>query len=153
MSLRDDNNFIAAYLKIAKKKIEEGNKEILLKAMHQCLIMKKPLPEWLRLAFVQAYQSAYPFEIHSWDEIFGPPHPKGAHLKTRKQHFGLRLPISSRVRELAESGEKIDKGLFDKIGKEFNISGTTASTIYYDVRNWLRYVDLKSAKRKTSKKR
>lgn len=76
MSLRDDDKYIAKYLKIAKKKIEGGNKEVLLKAMHQCLIMKKPLPEWLRLAFLHAYQSAYPFEIKSWDEIFGPPHPR-----------------------------------------------------------------------------
>ena len=101
-------------LKIAKKKIEGGNKEVLLKAMHQCLIMKKPLPEWLRLAFLHAYQSAYPFEIKSWDEIFGPPHPKGAHLKTRKRHFELRFPIWSRVQELAASGEKIDKALLRK---------------------------------------
>ena len=153
MSLRNDDKYVAEYLKIAKKKIEAGNKQVLLKAMHQCLIMKKPLPEWLRLAFVQAYQSAYPFEIDSWDEIFGPPHPKGAHLKTRKQHLELRLPISSRVQELAESGKKIDKGLFEKIGKEFKISGTTASTIYYNERNWLRYGVLKPAKRKNSKKR
>ena len=153
MSLRNDDKYIAKYLKIAKKKIEGGNKELLLKAMHECLIMKKPLPEWLRWAFIRAYQSAYPFEIKSWDEIFGPPHPKGVHLKARKQHFELSFPIWSRVQELAASGEKIDKGLFEKIGKEFAVSGTTASAIYYDERTQLNFNVLKPASRKNSKKR
>ena len=119
VSLLDDDEYIARYLEVAKQKIEGGNKEVLLKAMHECLIMKKPLPEWLRLAFLRAYQSAYPFEIKSWDIIFGPPHPKGAHLKTRKRHFELSFPIWSRAQELAALGENIDKGLFEKIGKEF----------------------------------
>jgi hypothetical protein len=113
--------------------------------------MNKPLPEWLRSTFIRAYQSAYPFEITSWDDIFGPPHPKGAHLKARKQHFELSLPIWSRVQELAASGEKIDKGLFERIGKEFAVSGTTASTIYYDERTQLTFNVLKPKRqRKTS---
>jgi hypothetical protein len=151
MGLRDDDKYLAKYLKIAKREIEHGNKSVLLKAMHQCLIMKRPLPEWLRLAFLQAYQSAYPYEVKSWDEIFGPPHPKGAHLKTRKQHFELRFPIWSRVQELAKSGENIDKGLFEKVGKEFKVSGTTASAIYYDQRTRI-FDILNSADKRSSEK-
>ena len=96
-NLLDDDVYITSYLEIAKQKIEGGNKAVLLKAMHECLIMRKPLPEWLRLAFLQAYQSAYPFEIKSWDEIFGKPHRKGANLKARKRHWELEWPICSRV--------------------------------------------------------
>jgi hypothetical protein len=132
MNLLDDDEYIAEYLDVTKQNIEGGHKEVLLKAIHKCLIMRRPLPEWLRIAFLKAYESAYPFEIKSWDEIFGPPHPKGAHLKARKQHFELSYPIWSRVQELAESGEAIDKALFEKVGREFEISGTTASAIYYD---------------------
>jgi hypothetical protein len=152
MSLLDDDEYIASYLDIAKQKIEGGNKEVLLKTMHECLILKRQLPEWLRLAFLQAYQSAYPYKIKSWDEIFGPPHPKGAHLKTRQKHFELRSPILSRVQELAASGESIDKGLFEKIGEEFGISGTTASTIYYDEGTRLLHDISKLFHKKTSKK-
>lgn len=152
VNLLDDDEYIARYLDVAKQKIAEGNKEALLRAMHECLIMKKPLPEWLQLAFIQAYQSAHPFEINSWDEIFGPPHPKGAHLKTRNKHFELSFDIWSRVQELAASGAKIDKSLFEKIGREFAVSGTTAGTIYYDERTQLRYRVLKPANRKNSKK-
>lgn len=132
MSLRDDDRDLAEFLEIAKEEIEGGNKELIFKSMHECLIMGKPLPDWLRVVFVGAYQSAYPYEINSWDEIFGTPHPKGTHLIAKKRHFELSFPIWSRVQELAASGEKIDKGLFEKIGKEFAVSGTTASAIYYD---------------------
>jgi hypothetical protein len=153
MSLRDDDKHLAQYLKIARKKITSGNKEVLLKAMHECLIMKRPLPEWLRLAFIQAYQAAYPFEVKSWDDIFGPPHPKGAHLEARKKLFELSFPIWSRVQELAGSGDKIDKRLFEKVGKEFAVSGTTASSIYYDQRTQLSFNISKPRNRKNPEKR
>ena len=86
----DDDKYIAKYLEIARQKHEEGNKAIVLLAIHQCLIMKKPLPEWLRLAFIDAYQSATAFEIRSWDEAFGPPHPKRARteLTSRTANLG-----------------------------------------------------------------
>ena len=126
----DGDKYLADYLDIAKQKFEEGNKPVLLTAMHQCLILKKPPPEWLRLAFIDAYQSATAFEIRSWNEVFGPPHPKKARLDTRKQHADLRYPIAVRV-ALRASGENIDKGLFETIGSEFGISGSTASDIYY----------------------
>jgi hypothetical protein len=109
MTLRNDDKYLDEFLKIARKKIQGGNKEVLLKAMHQCLIMKKPLPDWLRLEFLRAYQSAYPFEINSWDNIFGQPHPKGAHLEARRRHFKLSLPIFTLVQKLGASGEIIDK--------------------------------------------
>jgi hypothetical protein len=151
VNLRDDDKYLAEYLKVAKKQIESGHKELVLRAMHECLIMNKPLPEWLRWAFIQAYQSAYPFETKSWHDGFGTPHPKGVHLEARKKQFELSFPIWSRVQDLKASGEKIDKGLFEKIGKEFGVSGTTASTIYYDDRTQLDFSILISArKRKAS---
>ena len=138
MSDLDDDKCIAEYLEIAKQKFEEGNKTVLLMAMHQCLLMKKPLPEWLRLAFIEAYQSASAFEIRSWDQAFGPPQDKGAHLEVRKQHAELRLPIILHVEELKASGVGVDEGLFEKIAEELDIegvSGSTVRTIYYDDRS------------------
>ena len=62
----DGDKYIEDYLEIAKQKFEEGNKAVLLMAMHQCLLLRKPLPEWLRLAFIRAYEFATAFEIRSW---------------------------------------------------------------------------------------
>jgi hypothetical protein len=126
----DDDRYIAEYLEIAKQKFGEGNPAIILMAMHECLLLDRPIPEWLRQAFIEAYQSATAFEIRSWDEAFGRPPAKGTHPKTRKQYAELRYPVALGV-ALRASDEKIDKGLFDKIGCELGISGTTASDIYY----------------------
>ncbi len=43
----------------------------------------------------------------------------------------MRFRILERVREL---GPPIHKDLFDQIGEELGISGTTVSEIYYDKR-------------------
>jgi hypothetical protein len=128
----DDDKYIAEYLETAKQKFDEGNKAVVLMAMHQCLLMKKPLPEWLRLEFIKAYESATAFKIRSWDEAFGEPH-KGAHLGPRKRYAKLRYDIALRV-ALRAPDENIDPGLFETIARELNIEGvkaTTASDIYY----------------------
>jgi hypothetical protein len=101
----DSDKYIEQYLEIAKQKFEEGNKAVLLMAMHQCLLLKKPPPEWLRLAFIRAYESAAAFEIRSWDEAFGPPREKGAHLKAWKGYTDLRYPSPLALRY--ESPEKL----------------------------------------------
>ena len=57
----DDDKYIAEFMEIARQKFEEGNNAVLLKAVHQCCLLKKPLPEWLRLAFIEACE--YPRQI------------------------------------------------------------------------------------------
>jgi hypothetical protein len=86
------------------------------------------------LAFLQAYDAATGYEIKSWAEVFGPPHPKGTHLKKERRSLMLRGSIVVRVQELKAAGFPIDKLLFETIGKEFGLGGTTASEIYYDQR-------------------
>ena len=129
MSARDDDLFFE-YLEVARQKLGEGDKAALLAAMHQCLLLNKPLPEWLRLAFVEAYQAATGFNIRSWDEVFAPPVEKGAHLEAKKEQAELRYPVAFHV-ALRPRGQAIDKALFDAIGSALGISGTTASDVYY----------------------
>jgi hypothetical protein len=149
MSPRDDDKYLFEYLTVAKNEIESGRKELILKVMHHCLLMNRPLPDWLRWAFIKAYQSAYPYKRKSWDDIFGKPHPKGVHLEAKQKHFELRFPIWLRVQELARSGKKIDKRLFEKVGKELGISGTTASEIYYEKESRQIFSVLTSARQST----
>jgi hypothetical protein len=125
----DDEKFSGEWLEIAGKKYKEGNPTIILAALHQCLLMRKSVPEWLREAFIKAYQSGTAFEIRTWDDVFGPPQPKGAHLAARKKQAELRLPVALRV--ALRDASAIDKGLFDKIGTELGVSGTTAADVYY----------------------
>src|SRR5215471_3458558 len=131
----ETDKYVAECLEILKAKLEGGNKSALLDAIYHCLLMKRPLPEWLRLAFLHAYEAHARFEIRSWNEVFGLPVPKGTHLETEKRNAELRPLIIERVQAMKAQKKPIDKSLFEEIGMELGISGTTASDIYYDERS------------------
>jgi hypothetical protein len=135
MISEDENDrYLAEVLEILQKRLEDGDKWALLYAIHQCLLLKRPLPEWLRLAFLRAYDSKTGYEIKSWDDAFGRPHTKGTHVHKEKRNLQLRYDIIRRVEELA-SEMPIDEHLFEKVGKDLGIGGsTTVSDIYYEER-------------------
>ena len=134
ISGEDTDKYLAEVLEILKERFEGGDKSALLYAIYHCLLLKRPIPEWLRLEFLHAYEAHARFEITLWDEVFGPPVPKGTHLKTEKRNAEFRPLIIERVRALSAK-QPIDKALFDLIGEEIGISGTTVSEIYYDERS------------------
>jgi hypothetical protein len=124
------DEYLAEILEILKQKFEGGDKSALLYAVYHCLLMKRPLPEWLRLAFLHAYEAHARFEIRTWDEVFGPPVPKSTQLEKEK----LRRLIINRVWEL-RAKRPIDRGLFEQIGEQLDMSGSTIDSIYYDERS------------------
>jgi hypothetical protein len=94
ISEEETNKYFSEVLEILRQQLEGGDRSALLKAIyHWCLMNRpygfvdddgkalaepqlRPLPEWLRLAFVDAYESATGrYEIKSWDRAFGQPHP------------------------------------------------------------------------------
>jgi hypothetical protein len=140
ISDRETDAHLAGVLEILKQKFEGGEKPALLFAVYHCLLLKRPLPEWLRLAFLDTYEAHARFEIRSWDEVFGPPVPKGTQLLTEKK----RRLVIERVWELKRENPKtaIDRGLFEKIGEEQGMSGSAAEGLYYDERSqWLREIN------------
>src|SRR5262249_61359443 len=62
---------LAEILEILHERFDNGDKSALLYAIYHCLLMKRSLPEWLRLAFLHTYEAHARFEIRSWDEVFG----------------------------------------------------------------------------------
>jgi hypothetical protein len=136
ISEADTDKYLAEILDILEERFNAGDKSALLYAIYHCLLMKRPLPEWLRAAFLHTYEARARFEIRSWDEVFGRPVPKSTHLETEKRNAELRPLIIERVEALKAEGP-IDKGLFEKIGRELNppLKGTTVSEIYYDERS------------------
>lgn len=135
ISEEDTDKYLAEILDILKERFEAGDRSVLLYAIYHCLLMNRPLPEWLRLQFLHTYEAHARFEIRSWDEVFGRPVSKGTHLETEERNAELRYLIIERVEALNAKGP-IDKGLFEKIGRGLNppLSGTTVSKIYYDER-------------------
>ena len=136
ISEAETDEYLAGCLQILKEKFESGNKSALLYAMYHCLLLKRPIPEWLRLELLHAYEAHARFEIRSWDKVFGPPVPKGTHLKIEKRNAELRPLIIERV-EARGAGTPIDKGLFEKIGRELKptLRGTAVADLYYDERS------------------
>jgi hypothetical protein len=151
ISEEETDRYLAEVLEILKERFEGGDRSALLCAIRHCLLLKRRLPDWLRLGFLSAYDSATAYEIKSWDEVFGRPHPKGTHVDKEKRHFELGHVIVQRVEEL-QSEMPVDKDLFEKIGKELGIGGgTTISKIYYEERR--RLDEMTEQFRRTSKKK
>jgi hypothetical protein len=50
-------------------------------------------PDWLAMAFIKQYDKVLTCNVSSWDDAFGPAHPKGIHLSTLKlkRQYGFRL--------------------------------------------------------------
>jgi len=106
--LLEDDVYLAKYLEIARQKFEEGNKAIILRAMNHWLEMKRPVPEWLRLAFIKVFQQATAFEIRSWDEVFGPAVEPGAHLGPRNFPWRYLRKFSSCPHSISCGDNAID---------------------------------------------
>jgi hypothetical protein len=154
ISEEDTDKYFAETLDILKEQFEAGDISKLLHAIYFWCLMNppyeivdadgkvlaepqfRPMPEWLRIAFLRAYETSTGYEIRSWDDAFGKPHPKGRHRKTERRNAGLRFLILRRVEELKAENKPIDKGLFEQIGEELDppLKGTTVSEIYYDER-------------------
>jgi hypothetical protein len=131
ISEEETDKYLAEVLEILKEIFEGGGKWALLDAIYYCCLLKRPLPEWWRLKFLHTYEAHARFEIRSWVEVFDRPVPKSTHLTKERRNAEWRFRILERVRELAPP---IDKGLFEQIGEELRISGTTVGEIYYDKR-------------------
>jgi hypothetical protein len=133
------SKYVTEYLeKMCKRQFEAGHKEVLLATIYACLELGRPMPEWLQVAFRDAYEAAEGFKIRSWDDVFGRPVPEGTHLATERRNQWLRHFVIERVRALKAEDPitAIDKHLFEKIGRELTPirSGTTLSNLYYDKR-------------------
>jgi len=83
MSSQADKNIAEYFEKMMKRSFESGDKSTLLWTIYACLEMRRPIPEWVRVAFLKAYEAAERFEIKSWDDAFGRPVPKGTHNRAR----------------------------------------------------------------------
>jgi hypothetical protein len=134
------NKYVDEYLeRMLKREFEAGNKSALLDGLYACLELKRPIPKWLQVAFLNAFEAVERLEIRSWDEVFDAPVPRYTHLKSKKRKAELLPLIIARVEAALKAKRAVDKSLFAQIGKELGIGGgTTTSNIYYRSRRKLR---------------
>jgi hypothetical protein len=117
------------FLEKGRERYEQGDKAQILYCLEYCISNNLFPPAWLNQAFSDAYLEGRLYKVKSWDDVFGRPLPKGKHLKTARRNMEIAWDLFWRVRELHDAGAPIDKRLFEKVGDEYDVSGTVASEL------------------------
>jgi hypothetical protein len=121
-------------IEVLRERYERGDKSAILWCLQYCMWSDQPIPPWLATAFDEACRKVYMREVKSWDDVFGRPLAKGKRLATERRDARLARPLFTMIQDRHKAGAAINKELFHKVGKEFGVSGTVASEIYYGVR-------------------
>jgi len=131
----------ALYFKELEKEYQKSkNKAIILEAVYICSLNDFELPEWLQMAFISGYRKVRNYQAGSWGEVFGRAHPKRIHLGTKRELWLKKYQVYNRVNEIikTEPSTPIDKNLFERVGLELGVGGSTKiSDIYYETKNYL----------------
>ena len=115
-----------------RPKFEAGERHHLLDMIYFSFALNKPIPEWAKTAFIEAYERVRQYEVSTLDEAFHQPLKKGEHL-SRKRESNKRSQIFDRVNEIRETeGAAVDESLFARVGREFNIGKTKCAGLYYE---------------------
>jgi hypothetical protein len=128
MTDRDD------FLEQCRERYEGGDKAAIMSGLEHCLFHNTPIPHWLVFALNDAINKVKYLEVESWDDVLGRPIEKGKRLATARRNLEIAFDLYERVCERHKAGAAISKPLFEEVGAEFNISGTVASEIYYQVK-------------------
>jgi len=95
------------------------------------------MPEWVSKAFIRGYDQVLTCSSGSWDDVFGRPYKKGAHLSRMRQARAKRLAVWSRVNAAVHRNEPINRELFESIGRDLGIGKTRAEELYAEAKNRL----------------
>ena len=128
--------YVAHQLEQARLRYEQGKKSELLYWLRDCVMNNREVPDWIKKALCKALDDAHTYKIKSWNEVFGPPVPKGKHLKNARRNYEIAWPVFDRVQELHKSNPSewpIGDYLFETVAAEFKIKKTLASKLYYEV--------------------
>lgn len=127
-----------------EKQFADGDRLALFHAIATCAQYRLIVPPWAAGAFIERFDPVYRAEISSWDEAFGRPYPKGAHLeKLRRWRFDCEIYM--RIQNILEwrPGEpaiaawltergSIGPWLFEMVGTEFRIGSRKCKDLYYE---------------------
>lgn len=129
------------YQHTARKEIEAeearfaaGDRTALMAAIRICANHELMMPEWVARGFIRSYDAVLNCRVSSWDEAFGRPIPKGAHLNARKKRRLYAPLVRMEVARLHKGGTPIDEAMFEAVGKKFGLGKTLASSYYYGSR-------------------
>ena len=123
-----------------------GDGEIVLFCINLCAHFELAMPEWLGTAFSQRYKLFWSAEVYELGEAFGVTRPKGFNLNALRKMLKYQEPVYYRIKTIHDDeGKPIDQALFNAVGQEFFISGSTARDYYYKYTSYIQsaYKDLR----------
>jgi len=119
----------------------DGDVAALFEALRLCCVNKQlNIPDPIARAIVDAIDKWHNYEVDTLDEAFSVTLPPYTHLERKKAKKSILVNVYFRVEILREGGKSIGTELFEKVGKEFNISGGVAKNYYYEFKNRLKLV-------------
>lgn len=128
------------YQWLALKKLDQleacfadGDEFALMDAIHECAQHELLLPDWAARAYLKGFYAVVNARSKSWDEVFGspyPPHTKLHNVRTNRVNGAKIYSLVNQI-QMREPKTSIDRGLFDRVGEMFNVSGSQAEKLYY----------------------
>jgi GNAT superfamily N-acetyltransferase len=125
--------------KLARDQLQHLQEEVrrtgsgfdVLRAISVCAMRDVAMPKWLALEFMARYRAVTHCSVASWDEAFGRPYPKGAHLSALRKAFKYPLEVYKLVRLRRARGKGIGKILFQEVADELALNATETESFYY----------------------
>lgn len=108
-----------------------GNRSELLWCVDLCGRVGIAMPPWLAAAFHESLWKYNDAEVEELGEAFGMVRSKRSRTQALKKLLSKIEPITKRVLELHAANYSINASLFEMVGKENNISGSTTRDYYY----------------------
>lgn len=114
------------------ERFSKGDRGALFSAIRVASVHGLPLPAWAAEAFVRGYNQVLNCRIDSWDEAFGKPFRKGAHLSALRKKRESRMAVLLAVQEAIENDETICSELFERVGRPLGLGKTLTEEFYYE---------------------
>jgi hypothetical protein len=122
-------------LELLRARYEQGEKFALMLAIRRCANHDLIMPRWVGAGYIVAFDTILNYRSKDWNEVFGCPIPKGEHLAALRKKRRLEFAVFNEIVEIRQRDpyQAIDAGLFESVGKQFNIGKTLAEEYYYGV--------------------
>jgi hypothetical protein len=127
------------HIDVLEQRYRDGDKHALFDAIWICLCRPEPVPApaWVQAAVSNAWMGLVGARIKSWDEVFGPPWPKGTNVSRLRWKYERAPFVWKRARELIASGHATDDTLFEEVGRLCATGPRQAKELYYMMeRGW-----------------
>jgi hypothetical protein len=138
LDVNDTKRIATVELINCERDFKVGYLGAILDAISECAINGWVMPDWLADAFEHAHGAVRGGEKRSWDDVFGKPHKKGAHLKS-PQDWALSFRVCRAVM-IQGREQPIDDELFSAVGKQFGMGATKVKKYYAERKDHLSWL-------------